>query len=644
MTTEHPQLQFSDVDVCYNYVFDLGGHVNPIDAARLILGTDLGQAFRNYVTGKSEVADRYKVWVEAYEKLQRLRDDIEKIKTRQNLAGYVKLLLSNPRLYVSGYLRALRAAFSSPNHQEESDREEEEDSDVESSIDEVAEAIIDLLGLLAFQEHVDREIFYSGYLETVPFVRVGLQPFGVVIDEQEIVLDVTLMLHRSGIAILTAYGVFSGSMPLDRLLRLQRGSVLPVKEYDLPSCAIQRYLSLLTGYAPNQERIREFEASNPSTHQGYVRLEGDEESVLGVAFDTYRYLVIEAIHEKKYRSSDDLHNRLRSSHWHAYPMVFIKGTDPSYPSATDFKEAQSEALARLVWGLNTSSILKPELIAEICEQDLSIVDDYSLYLTEGSGTAIYYENFLKVPQSIAANEWIRQKFLTTVVLDMLLLQKGILSTFNVYLDKATYDASQLNALRKEYLLGLEEFEALKISHYGSVHDIIKRGQEICRINDLRSLFLVKLDSIEGLIKVAEKRQQAKRERIVKLLTTLAATILALKAAQDVVDVLLQWPSSAPSAYPAFIRSAYSTTIGIVIQHPTIVTLCLYFTIVVMTLVALWYQRPRGLRRRQRVLQDRAIPESPERTVSPVSFVVRAFTESDDKDDGDGQGDIRENHP
>jgi hypothetical protein len=157
------------------------------------------------------------------------------------------------------------------------------------------------------------------------------------------------------------------------------------------------------------------------------------------------------------------------------------------------------------------------------------------------------------------------------------------------------------------------------------------------------LFLVKLDSIEGLIKVAEKRQQARRERIVKLLTTLAATILALKAAQDVVDVLLQWPSSAPSAYPAFIRSAYSITIGIVTQHPTIVTLCLYFMIVVMTLVALWYQRPGGSRRRKRVLKDRAIAESPERTVSPVSFMVRAYTESDDKDDGDGQGDMRENH-
>ncbi len=636
MTTEHPQLQFSDVDVYYNYVFDLGRHVNPIDAARRILGTDLGQAFRNYVTGKSEVADRHKGWVEAYEKLQQLRDDVEKIETGQNLAGRLKLLLSNPRLYGGVYLHALRADFSSPNHQEESDREEEEDSDIESFIDdEVAEAIIDLLGLLAFQEHVDHEIFYSGYMETVPFARVGLQPFGVVIDEQEIVFDVTLTIHRSGIAILTAYGVFSGSMPLDQALRLQRGTKLPVKEFDLPSCAIQRYLSLLTGYTPNQKQIREFETSNPSTHQGYVRLEGDEESVLGAAFDTYRYFVIETIHEKKYRSIDDLHNKLRSRHWHAYPMVFIKRTDPSYLSATDFKEVQSEALARLVVGLNTSSILKPKLIAEICEQDLSIVDDYSLYLTEGSGTAIYYENFLKVPQSIAANEWIRQKFLTTVVVDMLLLQKGILSTFNVYLDKATYDASQLNALKKEYLLGLEEFEALKISYYGSVHDIIKRGQEICRIDDLRSLFLVKLDSIEGLIKVAEKRQQARRERIVKFLTTLAATILALKAAQDVVDVLLRWPSSAPSAYPAFIRSAYSITIDIVIQHPTTVTLVLYFMIVFMTLVALWHQRPGGLRQRKRVLEDHAIPKSPERTVSPMSFMVSAHTESDDKDDGNG---------
>lgn len=636
MTSETPQLQFIDVDIYYNYVFDLGGHVNPIDAARRILRSDLGQAFRNYITGKAEVADRYDVWIEQYNKFQQLRDDIEKIETRQNLAVYLKLLLSNPKFYSHVYFNAIKAAFSSPNHQEKEDQDESNGSNIDDFTVEVKEAIIDLIGLLTFHEHVDREIFFSGYLETVPFTRVGLQPFGAVIDEQEIVFDLTLTIHRSGIAILTAYGVFSEDMSLDEILRLERISELTVKKYDLPSCAIQRYLSLLTEYTPSQKQIMEFEASNPSTHQGYVGLEGDEHSVLGAAFDTYRYFIIETIHKKKYRSIDDLHKKLRSNQWYAYPMVFIKETAPSYLSATDFKESQSEALARLIMGLDASSTLKPELVDEVCEQDLSIVDDYSLHLTEGSGIVIYYENFIKVPQDILANEWIRQKFLTTVVIDILLLQKGILSAFNVYLDKTTYDAGQLNNLKKEYLLGLEEFEALEISHYGSVHDIIKRGQEIFRIADLRSLFLIKLENIEGLIKVAEKRQQARQERIVKFLTTLATTILALTAAQDVIDVLLNWPSNAPNNYPVFIRSAYSTIRDIITQHSTIVTLVLYLLIVVMTLLALWYEKPRGSLQRMQVIEDRTTPESPARTVSPVNFVVRKHTETDNEDAGDGQ--------
>ena len=525
MSKEQPPLQFSHVDIHYNYVFDVGGQVNPIDAARQVLGTDLGQAFRNYATGKSEVADRYRVWVETFEKLTQLRDDLEKIETGQNLAGHLKLVLLNPKLYGVAYLRALKAAISPSRHREETDRQD--DGEIDAAIGEVAEAIADLLGLLAFQEHVDREILYSGYMESVPFARVGLQPFGAVIDELETDFDVTLTIHRSGIAILSAYGVFRGSMPLDQVLRLQRASQLPVKEFDLPSRAIQRYLSLVTGHAPNEKQTREFETSNPSTRRGYVRLEADEDSVLLGAFDAYRYFLIEAIQGKRFRSIDDLHSQLRSSHWRAYPMLFIKRTDPSYPSSAAFKEEQAEVLARLVIGCDSSWAVKAGMIKETCDQDLSLVDDYSLYLTEGSGAAICYEDYLKVPPSIAANEWIRQKFLTTVVVDMLLLQRGLLSTLDVYLDKARYDASRLNDLRKEYLLGLEELEALRISYYGSVHDIIKHGQRVWRIDELRSSFLAKLDSIEGLIAVAENRQRASRERVAKTLTSVAAAVSAL---------------------------------------------------------------------------------------------------------------------
>jgi len=228
MSNRQPPLQFTHVDIDYNYVFDVGGQVNPIDAARRVLGTELGQAYRNYVTGKSEVADRYRVWAEAFEKLTRLRNDLEKIEMGQDLAGYLRGLLSNPRLYAVSYLSALQATLWPADHQQK--RARQEAGDVDSIINDVAEAIADLLGLLAIQEHVDRQIFFSGYLESVPFARVGLQPFAVVMDQQESQFDVTLTIHRSGIAILTVYAVFSEGVSLDEVLRLREASKLAVTE------------------------------------------------------------------------------------------------------------------------------------------------------------------------------------------------------------------------------------------------------------------------------------------------------------------------------------------------------------------------------------------------------------------------------
>ena len=99
--------------------------------------------------------------------------------------------------------------------------------------------------------------------------------------------------------------------------------------------------------------------------------------------------------------------------------------------------------------------------------------------------------------------------------------------FNSQISHAYYDLTKLTKLKQEFIMALQEFEALGISYYGTVHEIIKRGQEIFRINDLRKMFEIKLQGVEGLIQKEEEQNRLRRERIFKMLTTIVAIVFSL---------------------------------------------------------------------------------------------------------------------
>lgn len=291
---------------------------------------------------------------------------------------------------------------------------------------------------------------------------------------------------------------------------------MPLRGVEIPRVPFQRYVYLTDGYTPS-EFYNEFISENSSDIEDYIKFVGNEEHEIGCIFDIYRYFIIETIQGREYPSLDKLHKSLRSNTWQGYPEFYIKKISPGFRNCKTFISSQSASLAKLILGINSN--IKPEMIERICRDDLSIVDDYSFYLTEGHSIELYYEEHTsEVPPENEYPEWNRTKFLTSVVIDMLLFQRAILSTFNEYIGRSTYNMQGLNHLKQEYLSALEEFKALDLSHYGSVHDIIKHGQEIFRINDKRRLFLLKLDSIEGQILSAKDSEQRNRDNLIKFIT------------------------------------------------------------------------------------------------------------------------------
>lgn len=620
MAPKTPSLKFSDIDIHFNYVFDIGKTINPIDASRKILRTDIGQAFRNYVTHKSEIGDSYKSISEDYKKAVNIKTIAKELETRPSLLTHLKIFRQAPRHFGKVYLNAFQKAFATTTEKEP---DEQEEVDYKKPLYEIKESIgktvTDLLGLLTIHEYVDRDIFQSSYLESASFTRVGLQPFGATINNQSILFDVTLTIHRTGIAILTAYGGFAGKFLQKELLQFQRFQDLSVKDCELPTDIILKYTNLLDGYVLNFGASREF----TKDERGYTRLKKGEIAKYGKIFDAYRIYCTQAILERKFWSLDDFFRKSRSSNWFMYPVIFINDMKPSYSSGEKFKELHSDELAKLILGMNSSSNLKAKVVKEVCNEDLSPINNNSVYLTEGSGIIINYNNSKdKIRKKGEANGLIYEEFSTSAVVDMMLLQKGILQTFNNQLSQATYNLTKLTELKQEYLYGLQEFEAIGISYYGAVHEIIRRGHQIFRINDLRKLFEIKLQGIEGFIQKAEEQNRLRRERIFKILTTLVAIVFSITGAQSVVDTILKWPHLAPDTYPHWLRFSYDWVMSNLIQYPTTIVIGIYVITIFITIMALWYETIAGARSKNLVINKQNFPANPERTISPIEFNIK----------------------
>jgi hypothetical protein len=248
-------LQFSQVDIYYNYAFDLGHSVNPTDVARQLLRTNFAQAFRNYATREDEIADRYRPQATSYRKFLDVQQAVQEMQPGSGLRPYLKLLLTDPLVYGPALFRGLRLAFSKEALEPDIVESIEKDEGQGEVTNVVAEFVSDLVALLAIQEHVDRTVFHEDYLEETPFVRVGLRPFEATFSNESVVFDVTVTIHRSGIAILTAYGIFSHALEVQEIIKLEHVSLLPIHSCEIPFAVINRYYSGSLGFRRKRPHI-----------------------------------------------------------------------------------------------------------------------------------------------------------------------------------------------------------------------------------------------------------------------------------------------------------------------------------------------------------------------------------------------------
>lgn len=590
------ELRFEEVVIFYNQVFDLGSNVNPTEFARKLLQEDFALVAPNYLTNEVEVAERFK-------DLEQLRSSAEALSDlRQSLdssgvRGVAKWALSHPvhalRL-MPLFWRSMKDREPLPKEQE-GEAEKEVDGGAETAgngsqpAEERAVKFMDnamrRLGWFeSLQRHVDRSLFKPQYLEEVPFTRIGLQPFFATMAGEKIGVDVGLLVHRSGVAILTFYVSFEGRKTAEELLDLELlapkaeiSEMRVARAVVEPQARSHGLRAKELGQIPSERKF--------SSGVEWFVYRDHEKGTLVDVFDMYRIAVASSLQGEKTLSLDKLMARLRAPEWFVYPVVFARRVLPAIPDSGVFKEQYPRQIAGLVQRIEWRGLTE-ENVREMVEGDFSIKKDYSLYVEAGHATVFYMEPYRQkliavYGENVPGENWLAAHFQTSVVIDVLLIQRWILTTLNRRLGSLTSNPAGLNDLKRDLLVTLEEYHNIAVS-YGSAQEIIRQARQKMGTDELYQALMRKLDILDRLIEVEETRRRAWRDRTLKAATAVATLLVGLPAASRVTEVIAGWDPASPAAY-GVAGLVYNELVAFVGAHPIGVTITLYLVSVCLVL-------------------------------------------------------------
>jgi hypothetical protein len=524
------ELSLCGVVIFYNFVFDLGGPVNPTQVARKLLREDFAISAANYRTGEVEQAERFETLLS----LRGQAQDLLELKRQLDLGSMKGLLgwaVRHPSTALM-VLRLMRGAKDTAGEPEEP--AEQADQDLSARMDDVVRSMDEMMTttqlMEALQHHCDRELFTPSYLGQLPFARVSLQPFRATIEGEDIDLDVDLLVHRAGVGVLRFYALFDNPKSVDDVVRLQIARNARISRWRMVRHLVEAPLSIfgLSGWMLDQGPYRR-------DHSGGVEWLGYDEADVTVmdVFEMYQTAVLSAVLGRKPRRPGEPERWLRIPDWFAYPLVFVRDTSPRFATSEDFKRRHARALAGIVQRSPRWRDEKQRLVDEALREDHARTEDESFYIGSSHAVAIYYGGFVEAlehryGEDIPGQEWLSSHFYRSALVDALLVQFWILRTVREQLASLSYGLERLNSIKHTLILAFEEYHNATLS-YGDAQEIVKSARKTMGVDDLYAGMHASLANLEKLVETEESSSRHRRDLLLKLATTVVTLLLGLPA-------------------------------------------------------------------------------------------------------------------
>ena len=593
-----PEPEFSEVVIFYNWVFDLGGMVNPTEAARMLLATDFALCAPNYASDETEIATRFR-------ELSRLRAtaqdlvEVDQVLGTRGVRGLAGWAFRHPRkawrLWRQRQDSANQAQGEAENEEADTAEEEaSENADLKSTMGEVVSSLdkaMTKIGVLeGLQRFTDRGLFSPFYLRETPFVRVGLQPFFAEVAGEDLSVDVGVLIHRSGIAVLSFYVAFEGNKSVDDIIRLQVASKLKLETSEVVRAVVEPQ-ARAEGLSQSAIDAAPFDRRWSSGVE-WFRYQHSGEVTLADLFELYRGAVICGVREREPMKQDEPYSWLRSSDWFAYPVVFIRHVSPAISNSAMFRERYPGQLASLVMRFPTWRRLNRNKIQTMIANDVALTEDHAVYVEAGNTTVLYYEPcrqdlMARFGEDIPGQEWLAKHFQTSAVTDMLLVQWGVLNALEQLVHKLPRDLTKLYAIKRDFALLVQEYYDPLFS-YGTAQEIVRAAKDTMGITAMYQRVTQKLEGLDRLIQAEESNLRARRDTLLKVAAFIGTLLFGLVGAWQTIDVVSRWNDVIMKGYSGWGTSVLASIASFVQAHSIHLALLLYLIAAcTVTSISLW---------------------------------------------------------
>ncbi|WP_368679982.1 hypothetical protein R1X32_01120 (plasmid) [Rhodococcus opacus] len=370
--------------VYHSYSFDLGPGLDIFRVAHTLMVEDMGSVATSPKSNELRVS-RSIVGIEtALREAESMAKFMDEYYSDQPRLGV--LFRQSPWLIIRFFFMYLAQVFSlagtrSPSAEQVSKDNESELSDepkrmVVEARDGLQKALVDFHVWGAIRTRTEQSQYSSRYFHTVPYLRVELNrvPYsdGLVGDE---VLDVSLMLHRSGICILTLSTAVYTELDAKNIANCMVSEYRKLDRAEISEPIMRRFASgngritraLKKADLPTYERLRWV----------VMRPEADGPVSFDTVFEVYQ-TAIESVARRPSRSG-----------WKSYTTLSI-GAPTCGCHGSGAKDHHRSEFAQLMLRATRPLTLKPETEEDLLENHLKI-EDQELWISAGNAMAVSWE-------------------------------------------------------------------------------------------------------------------------------------------------------------------------------------------------------------------------------------------------------------
>jgi len=564
--------KYSAVGVCFTYAFSLPPGSDIDDLANRLLDTGVADVAAVAPSTTMRVSRRQLAALRARDTLEGLSNIAE---VADGKISTFRWVFNNPRAAAFAFRRrVLRFSLSSNKAGRLSSSDRTNLSSLRESVAEIDAAMAENAKVLGAAAATDEFLFSPIYLRKGPFIRLELGNLGATsrLLADETIIPI-LVLHRSGVALLTFYTVVGSNRSSVELVRasVSKTMTLTSTTFPIPVVGVGEIADQV---ARTDELLPD--GDSVPTHR---RIEWADDFSIADAFFVYRDRICELAGERGGRVGD----------YFCYATLAIGGI-ACCGTRDRWLKSHSDELAGLILRYDDFGDIGDATTAKVLQADRSIQRSSSRYYNGGNAVTVdwntdeteYAPSFVSLLDTVA-------------IIENAVLQYWQIQELDNRLDLSERRASTLTKIQLRLAEGIAEHRSSTIS-FGGAQDIVADILAKLNVGELHQRVVDRLAMNQQLVDVRKVDASVRRNYLIAGIGSFATVLLGIPAIRDSLSVIAQWkppPFIVPAARP-LIEWAKGGANAIILMYAG------FLFLATLLLVANFIRRPKRWRRRRLV--------------------------------------------